>query len=285
MRLDVHDRIAAALGTKAGEVSRLSGGCVGEVYQAHLEDGRQVVVKVDRRKEPNLDIEGYMLRYLAEHSPLPCPAVYHAEPTLLVMDWLPGSSSFSDEAEEHAAELLAACHKVRGEQCGLERATLIGALHQPNPWTSNWVEFFREHRLMHMAEHALMERKLDRDGFRRIAKFAEKLESLLEEPPYPSLLHGDVWTSNVLANNKTITGFLDPAVYYGHPEIELAFITLFSTFGRPFFDRYAKLREIRPGFFETRCEIYNMYPLLVHTRLFGSSYLGGVMRVLSKHGC
>lgn len=284
MRLDLHERIKDTLGCRAGNVARLSGGCVGEVYRVSLEDDREVVVKVDRRKEPSLDIEAYMLRLLAPH-PLPCPTVLHAEPALLVMSLLPGASQFTDEAEEHAAQLLAACHGVQGEFHGLERDTLIGALHQPNAPTKRWVDFFREHRLMHMAEHALMERRLDREGFRRIAKFAEKLDVLLDEPAYPALLHGDVWTSNVLAEGDTITGFLDPAVYYGHPEIELAFINLFSTFGQPFYERYQALRGIRPGFFDTRCDIYNMYPLLVHTRLFGTSYLGGVMRVLDKHGC
>ena len=285
MRLDLHDRIAESLGTRVADVSRLSGGCVAEVYQVRLEDGRDVVVKVDRRKEPNLDIEGFMLCYLAQYSALPCPVVYHAEPSLLVMSHLPGMSQFSDEALEHAAELLAACHGIRGKQHGFERDTLIGALHQPNPPTEGWIDFFREYRLMHMAEHALMERRLDRDIFRRIAKFAEKLDLLLEEPEYPSLLHGDVWAGNVLAQGVEITGFLDPAIYYGHPEIELAFINLFSTFGHPFYEHYRELRGIAPGFFEVRCEIYNLYPLLVHTRLFGASYLSGVLRVISQHGC
>jgi fructosamine-3-kinase len=126
---------------------------------------------------------------------------------------------------------------------------------------------------------------MDRDTLRRIDRFSEGLDRLIEEPDHPSLLHGDVWTTNVLAEGDRITGFFDPAVYYGHPEIELAFITLFSTFGEAFFRRYDELRGIRPGFFEVRRGIYNLYPLLVHVRLFGGGYLSGVERVLDRHGC
>lgn len=285
MNNDVYQQIETALGARAEDVRRLGGGCVGEVYRARLADGADVVVKVDRRAEPNLDVEGFMLRYLAEHSPLPAPAVRHAEPRLLIMDHAPGGSLFSEAAERHAAELLAACHAAAGERHGLDRPTLIGSLHQPNDWEDSWIAFFAEHRVLHMAEAGLREGRVPRDVFKRIVAFADKLDGLIEEPKHPSLLHGDVWTTNVLAEGERITAFLDPAVYHGHPEIELAFITLFSTFGGAFFERYEELRGIRPGFFEVRRDIYNLYPLLVHTRLFGLSYLGGVERVLSRHGC
>ena len=98
----------------------------------------------------------------------------------------------------------------------------------------------------------------------------------------PSLIHGDVWTTNVLASSERITGFLDPAIYYADPEIELAFITLFNTFGRPFFQRYHELRPISTDFWEIRRDLYNLYPLLVHVRLFGGGYVGAVEQILDK---
>jgi fructosamine-3-kinase len=77
---------------------------------------------------------------------------------------------------------------------------------------------------------------------------------------------------------------LDPSIYYAHPEIELAFITLFGTFGDAFFDRYQQLRPIRPGFFESRRDIYNIYPLLVHARLFGGGYAQQISAALRGLG-
>ncbi|MFQ5491862.1 MAG: fructosamine kinase family protein, partial [Phycisphaerae bacterium] len=89
---------------------------------------------------------------------------------------------------------------------------------------------------------------------------------------------------NVLALGGRITGFVDPALYYGDPEIELAFATLFGTFGRPFFDRYQEIRPLRPGFFDLRRDILNLYPLLVHVRLFGGGYVASVERILARLG-
>ena len=93
-----------------------------------------------------------------------------------------------------------------------------------------------------------------------------------------------MWGGNVLVREGRIAGFVDPAIYYADAEIELAFSTLFSTFGEPFFARYGEIRPMRPGFFEQRRDIYNLYPLLVHTRLFGGHYAGAVKRTLKRFG-
>lgn len=286
MRNDILQLVGEALGTAAANARPLSGGCIGEVYRVELEDGDGVVAKVDRSAAPRLDIEGYMLQYLAQHSELPVPAVRHTTPSLLIMDFAGGDSRFSNAAQADAAEHLAALHAIspKDNRHGLERDTLIGSLPQPNGKRDTWMDFFRDQRLLHMADAALREGRMDRAFHKRLNQFADRLDEFIEEPDHPSLLHGDVWTTNVLAHNGKITAFLDPAVYYGHPEIELAFATLFGTFGTPFFDRYAEVGTLRPGFFELRRDLYNIYPLLVHTRIFGSSYLSGIDATLRKLG-
>lgn len=280
----LEDVAADTLGTTVVSRRPLSGGCIGQVYAVDLADGRTVVAKVDSGRAPRLDVEGFMLQYLREHSALPVPDVLYSAPDLLVMGHIAGDSHFSGACQQHAAELLAALHDVRGQAHGLARGTLIGGLHQPNPWTGSWIDFFREQRLLYMAREARKEGVMPTRLLSRIEAFAADLEGHLEEPEFPSLLHGDVWTTNVLASGGRITGFIDPAVYYGHPEIELAFITLFSTFGATFFETYDRLCGIRPGFFETRRDIYNLYPLLVHARLFGASYLSGVEGTIARLG-
>jgi len=281
---DLSQRLLPILGQRPRRIAPLSGGCVGEVYGVDLSDGDRVVVKVDNSAGAVLHKEGWMLRYLAERSALPVPAVLHSSPELLVMSFLPGNGGVDHRAENHAAELLAQLHAITAPAYGLETDTLIGGLHQPNPWSESWIGFFREQRLIFMARTAHEAGRLPTRELARIETLAGQLERWLEEPPAPALIHGDVWGGNVLAQNGRITGFLDPAIYYADPEMELAFITLFHTFGDTFFRRYDDLRGIRPGFWEVRRDLYNLYPLLVHVRLFGGGYVGSVQRILSRFG-
>lgn len=280
----LRERLREQLGAPVRRLDALHGGCIGQVYRAELEDGRRVVVKVDDSQDPHLDVEAYMLGYLAGHSSLPVPAVLAAAPDLLIMRYVPGDSRLNREAQEHAAELLASLHDVRADQFGLERDTLIGGLPQPNPWSDSWLAFFAEHRLIYMARQAEQAGRLSPAVRQRVERLAAALPRWLQEPAHPSLIHGDVWTTNILAQKGRITGFVDPAIYYADAEIELAFSTLFGAFGEPFFRRYQELRPLEPDFFAERRDLYNVYPLLVHVRLFGGGYVASVEQTLRRFG-
>ena len=162
--------------------------------------------------------------------------------------------------ERHAAELIAALHATPRPFFGYERDTLIGPLPQPNPKSERWVPFFREHRLLAMARAAEAEGALPAKLLVRLERLAERLADYLTEPRHPSLLHGDLWTGNVLVRGNRVAGFVDPAIYYGHPEIELAFTTLFGTFGDRFFEAYETLLPLEPGFHELRRGLVQTLP-------------------------
>jgi fructosamine-3-kinase len=283
--MDIRQEVAALIGHTVTDIAPLGGGCVSAVYEVRLDDGRRLVVKHDEAGAGTLPVEAFMLRYLAERAALPVPAVPAVNERLLVMAYAPGVSRFDDEAEGHAAELLAALHGLTAPTFGFERDTLIGGLRQPNPPTASWLAFFAEQRLVYMAGEAARAGRLPATTRARVERLAGRVGEWLAEPARPALIHGDVWTTNVLARGGRITAFLDPAIYFADAEIELAFIGLFGTFGRAFYERYQALRPITPGFFEERRDLYNLYPLLVHVRLFGGSYVGQVERVLSAYGC
>lgn len=286
----VGDAVQSALGARPRAATPLGGGDIAEVYRLEMPDGTRLVAKMGEA----LDIEGSMLRYLAEHSALPVPQVLHVAPGMLIMEYLENDGAIDTAAEIHAAELLAALHSLNAPASkapaldapafGFDGDTLIGGLRQPNPWTKSWRTFFRDQRLLYMAREAVLAEKLPPGAMRRIEKLADRLERWIEEPEAPSLLHGDMWAGNVLVSQGRITGFVDPAIYYGDSEIELAFSTLFGTFGDPFFARYDELRPLKPGFFEERRDLYNLYPLLVHVRLFGGGYVSRVESALNKFG-
>ena len=273
-------RIAAALGSAVVSDRPLSGGCVADVRRMTLADGREVVVKCGA----GADLEARMLGYLATHASVPVPRVHHAEADLLVMDYIAAGDAFDDRAQEDAAEKIAALHAVTAPTFGLSFDTVIGGLPQPNARHRQWLAFFRDRRLLHMAHEAHDAERLPASLLARIEKIAGDLDRWIGDEAEPGLIHGDLWGGNILVRNGRLVGLVDPAIAYADPEIELAFGTLFGTLGKAFFTRYHDLRPIAPGFFEARRDLYNLYPLLVHVRLFGGSYVGDVERTLKRFG-
>ncbi|PCI42304.1 MAG: fructosamine kinase [Rhodospirillaceae bacterium] len=278
------DDLEQLTGQRPDQISGLSGGCVGDVYQAVMPDGQTWVIKRGDA-DSGLEVEGRMLEFLAEHSDLMVPKVQFNSATLLVMDHLPNDGRLEGTAQHHAADLVAGLHSLTSPKgFGFKETTVIGGLKQANPWSKNWLDFFRDRRLMFMGHEAHRVGRLPSQILNRLENLCAQLPKWLNEPTQPSLLHGDMWSGNVLSARGRITGFIDPALYYGDPEIELAFTTLFHTFGPDFFDRYQEHRPLKPGFFEQRRDLYNLYPLLVHVRLFGGSYVQSVDRTLKQFG-
>jgi fructosamine-3-kinase len=276
--------IEQATGRELHRAEALSGGCVGTVYRVAFADGGGDLVAKLGEIGSGLAVEGAMLRYLAAHGPLPVPSVVHESEALLLLEYVPGEGGITESAEEDAARLLSRLHGVSAPAFGFAWDTRIGGLVQPNPETLAWRDFFRDHRLLYMGREAHRAGRLPRSLLLRIERLAGRLDRWLDEPGPPALVHGDLWSGNLLCREGRIVAFLDPAIYYADAEIELAFIALFSTFGERFFARYRELRPIRPGFFEERRDLYNLYPLLVHARLFGGAYVDAVARTLSRYG-
>ncbi|WP_430471408.1 fructosamine kinase family protein [Thalassospira lucentensis] len=275
-------RITDLTGAKIIAQSHLSGGCVAKVMRVDLDNGQSLVIKAG--VGANLDIEAAMLRYLTDHSPIPCPNVLYGGSGCLVMGFIDNDGQMSGSVQRDLARQLAKQHAVTSDQYGLSFDTLIGGLHQPNTQSKSWITFFGEHRLRYMATAAQQEGHLPARLVNRIDKLIVKLGDLIAEKPAASLLHGDLWGGNILCHDDKIAGLIDPAIYYGDREIDLAFGTLFGDLTPEFFKQYDEVSKIEPGFFEERRDLYNLYPLLVHVRLFGGSYVDSVDQTLSRFG-
>ena len=275
------ERVGRALGRTVVDEHPLGGGQVGSATALKLDDGTWVVGKTSPGTP--LDVEAFMLRYLREHSALPVPEVLHAEPDLLVLERLPGSAGgVSRTAQAHAGRLLARLHGTHADRFGFERDTLMGPFRLPNPWSDDWPAFFAEHRLRYLCAVAQGTGRLPPGEADRVRRLAERTPTLLDHAPRPSLVHGDVWSGNVLWDGERVTGLLDPATHYADPETELAFIELFDTFGQPFFDAYQRVRPLTPGYREHRRDVYQVVPLLVHVALFGATYLAPLRERLAR---
>lgn len=252
------------------------------VWEVRLADGRRMAAKVSDATRT----EARMLTLLRSRGGLPAPTVHHVDSDVLLMDWVVGGAPMGAPPQIHLADLMAGCHTRGSDAHGLDFDTVIGPLPQPNPRETAWIAFFRDHRLLAQARLAEEEGRISAMDRARLEKLADRLDDLLEPGP-PALLHGDLWTGNILADGERIVGLIDPAAYYGHFEVELAFGTLFSSLEDAFFDRYAEHRRLdadwRAGFFGVRRDLYNLYPLLVHARLFGGGYRDRAAQIAARH--
>ena len=176
---------------------------------------------------------------------------------------------------------LGALHRAEPPGFGLPYRNLIARLWQDNRPCATWPDFYWARRLEPMLRRAeeagLADAALRRDFERLAARLPERCGPA--EPP--ARLHGDLWSGNLLVDEAGAPVLVDPAVYGGHREIDLAMMRLFGGFGPRVFEAYAEAWPLAPGW-EDRIPLYQLYPLLVHVSLFGGSYLGSVRQALRR---
>ena len=168
---------------------------------------------------------------------------------------------------------------VEGGKYGFLHDNYIGANKQINTPKDSWTDFFRECRLepqIKMAEKHLT------SMMREVSRFMDKLDTLLIEPERPSLVHGDMWGGNHIINYHRMPVLIDPAVYVGHSEVDIAMTQMFEPFPRVFYDIYHQKMPKEDGY-EDRREIYNLYHFLNHLNIFGIKYLMPVKKTILRH--
>ncbi len=203
----------------------------------------------------------------------PAPAVLGVTEGALVLERLPAHGSLS-EAWHSLGRAAATLHSAKGQHCGWPEDYAFGPVPILNGWTESWSLFWAERRLL--VHTAYLSSALAR----RIELLAADLPNRLPAQPAPSLLHGDLWTGNILVAGNSISGLIDPACYYGHAEVDIAMLCLFGSPSGEFYESYGALEE---GY-EERLPVYQLWPALVHLRLFGNTYLALVEGLLSKAG-
>lgn len=255
------------------------------VYQIEREGRAPLAAKIYRGPYHHLAAEeGRMLAYLQEHTDVAFPEPLGVTGPVLVMTFIENDGARGEGGGRSAGEMLARLHGVTANKFGFERDTIFAPTRQPNPQVRDWPAFFAEQRLLYMAEIAFKAGQIDRALKQRIAAFCQSLGDRLPKTPKASLVHGDFWTGNVLFHQGRCAAFVDPAIYFGHGEVDLAFATLFGSPGDDFFAAYREAHEIAPGFFEERLDIYNLWPLLFHAYWFGGEYVAQVDGILRKFG-
>lgn len=259
---------AVLLGGELRSVRAIGGGDLSQVLAIRLADGREAIVKGG----PAPQTEAKMLRAIAATG-APAPAVLAVDDSVLVLELLLAGGDISG-AWPSLGVALAALHGARGERYGWSQDYAFGAVAIPNGWAVDWPSFWAERRLLTNAAH------IPPVLARRIEALVAGISDRLPARPAPALLHGDLWSGNILASGGRITGLIDPACYYGHAEVDFAMLTLFGQTAQALFDAYG---AIDPGHDERR-PVYQLWPALVHLRLFGGGYRALVERLLAAAG-
>lgn len=277
---ELKTRLGDTLGRQVRALRPVGGGHGATVWRCELADGATLAVKSASRL---LASEGRMLRDLAGKSPVPFPAVHFSDDTLLVSDWIEHDGSpLHARGQEELAEALAGLHAHTAEDYGYACDVMIGGMPQINERQPDWRTLFLHKRLLSAAFLAHRVGHLPTAILRQVERFAATCGDLIPEPQRPALLHGDLWAGNVLTLRGRPAGLIDPAIYYGHPEMDLAFSEMFGGFGPRFIARYAEIAGLDKDY-AARRDIWNLWPLLVHAYLFGGSYAGSVAQVLARY--
>lgn len=278
----LRNEIESRLGAEITAETPVSGGDINRAPRITLADGRTVFAKWHAAPPAGMfAAEAFGLELLANAQALHVPQVFFHTASMLVMEWLGRGNRPNRQIAHQLGEKLAAQHRFLGEYYGLEHDNFCGLTPQRNTPTANWVTFFGEHRLGFQMELAAQRGRLPSARTQRLETLIARLGDFLPAQPPASLLHGDLWGGNWLVAENGEPALIDPAVYFGHCETDLAFTELFGGFSVTFYKAYRATYPLEAGY-NTRKEIYNLYHLLNHLNLFGESYGRQVDIVLKK---
>jgi len=262
-----------------------SGGCINNALKLSTSQGDFFLKWQSGIPEDMFQMEAEGLKLLSKAGTIKIPEVMAFGKLegkhYLLMENIDSAPPSSNYWEDFGIALANMHQNNSAGTYGLDHDNYIGKLPQPNDTDENWINFFVQHRLEYQLKLAIENQLVSSDLVDRYRRFYDLLPNLLPIDQ-PALLHGDMWSGNVMVGNDGKACLIDPAVYYGHREIELAFTQMFGGFAHEFYNAYNSSYPLEPGFDE-RVEIYNIYPHMVHVNLFGTSYLNGVESVLRRY--
>lgn len=276
--------LSAALGEPVDILahSPLSGGDSDRVERVDTSRGRFVVKQAARPIPGRYAAEAAGLRALrAAASPLRVPEVIAVDDAALVLEYVTPAAAPRDAARR-LGEGLAALHRASAPRYGFELDGWCGRSPQPNPWTARWLDFYRDARLGPQLRRARESGALDASAGRRGDRLLARLDRWLDEPPGgPALIHGDLWSGNLLWDAGGAPTLIDPAAAFAHPEAELGMMGLFGGFPPETFAVYEAAAGLEPGW-RGREPLYALYHLLNHLNLFGTGYRRPVLEILER---
>lgn len=278
--------------TKIESVNRISGGDINEAYGLTLTGGKTVFMKSNTKEAVSLfTAEAAGLNAISHTKAINTPHILgigtdenRGGYSFLLLEFISAKSRGANYWEDFAGQLsnmhrASTAGLVPNGKYGFNCDNYIGRRRQVNTEYESWTGFFCDCRLEPQFKDAA--RYFEKEDWKKIVRLLDNLDEILVEPEFPSLLHGDLWAGNVITGNDGRAWLIDPAVYVGHAEADIAMTELFGGFPPAFYDTYKEMMPFSPGY-ERRRDIYNLYHLLNHLNMFGRMYLPEVKRIVGR---
>ena len=288
MKDEVNSLLEPLYGAKIESSFSVQGGSINQTQVLVLSNGVQVFMKQNSNPPTDFflaEAKGLRLLNQAKKGPrIPKPIAIQSgpRPTFLLMEYI---KSFSEDKNfaERFAQSLSELHRVSQESFGLDHNNFIGSTPQQNQMEKDGLVFFRDHRIDFQRKLAREKGLLPISTDKKIDSLCDNLASFLNVTgESPALVHGDLWSGNYFSDSEGKPCIFDPAAYYGLRETDLAMTELFGRLPQRFYDAYQESFPMNPGYQE-RKDLYNLYHLLNHLNLFGSSYLSSVQQVINRY--
>lgn len=273
----VLNQLSAKLGKqlKLFSFRSVGGGDINDAFQMVTDQGTFFVKSNHATRFPDMflhEAEGLNLLRISDSIRIPEVLLVGEmdDKAFLVLEWI-ASAAPQTAFWSHFGKQLAELHQNSDEQFGLDHDNYIGSLRQSNKQHATWTEFFINERLIPQLNMAVDAGQLDRKDIQYFEGLFRELPNIYPVEP-PALLHGDLWSGNFMVGNQGEPVIMDPAVYFGHREMDLAMTKLFGGFDRELYHAYHENYPLEKGW-EQRVDVCNLYPLLVHVNLFGGGYV------------
>ena len=288
MKDEINHLIEPLFGAKVETFFAISGGSINQTHVLKLTNGQRVFMK--QNPSPPTDFflsetRGLKLLSQVKNGPrIPKPLAVQSvsRPTFILLEYIESSSEDENFAEKLALS-LAELHRMSQEHYGLDHDNYIGSTPQKNALEKDGIVFFRDQRIDFQRQLARRSGLLPVTIDKEIDSLCDELGKFLNiSGEKPALLHGDLWSGNYFPDSEGKPCIFDPAVYYGLREADLAITELFGRLPQKFYDIYQEVFPMNPGY-EERKDLFNLYHLLNHLNIFGSSYLSSVQQIVKRY--
>lgn len=262
--------------------SPLSGGDINEVVALETTQGTFCVKRNSKHAFPGMfEAEAKGLQALKMNSPFHVPDVLGVcedeQHQYLILEFIQEGNE-RREFNLLLGEMLADMHRHSQDTFGLDHDNYIGSLPQHNTLTKTWAGFYAEQRILPQLKQSVDSKLLSPGSARQCERLCEKFDQLFPVES-PALLHGDLWSGNYMIDANGTPCLIDPAVYYGHREMDLGMMLLFGGFSNEVFNTYQEVFPLEQGWKE-RVPLTQLYPLFVHVNLFGGGYVQKVEAIV-----